>query len=349
MAVTGLTLRLAQQLRSQLGQITDQQTRDLVKAWAQAWDEVAPDLNTALLDVTTLGSHDGVIGRMQLMRSSRLWQALQVIADHLGQLAHESGIRISGDLSAIVREAGEAQAALLRSQVPAGAPLDFGGWDRVNPYQIAAIVDRSTQQITSLTRPLAPEAYEAVKAELFRGVAARSNPRDTAGRMVKRAEYRFNGGLTRALTIARTETLSAHRAASTVARSQNLGVVTGWRWLTTLDVRTCPACLSKNGSVYPATEDGPAGHPNCRCSACPITPSWRDLGFDIDEPEDIFPDAKAWFDNLPQADQVRVMGLERLALLQAGRITWDDLATLQHNPNWRDSWQVTPLKALASA
>lgn len=344
MAVTGLTLHLEQQLRDQLDQIVDQQTRDLTKAWVEAWDEVAPDLNQALLDLTTTGSHTGLIGRVQLMRSSQLFQSLEVIARNLGQLANQAGLRITTDLPAVVREAGVAQQAILASQLPKG--VDLGGWDRVDPETIAAMVHRTTQQITSLTRPLAPEAYAAVRAELLRGVAVGDNPRATAARMLQRAEGRFNGGLTRALTIARTETLSAHRTAATVARSQNLDVVTGWRWLTTLDTRTCPACLAKNGTVHPAAEVGPAGHPNCRCAAVPVTPSWRDLGFDVDEPPDVFPDARAWFDGLSQADKVRVMGRERLALLQAGKIGWDDLATLRHNPNWRDSWQVTSLSDL---
>ena len=200
MAVTARTLRLQRQIERDLRKITDAQTRALVSAWADAWDEVSPDLTATLLDMLTAGDK---VTRAQLLRSQRLRRALAVIAASLEQLAHDAGVRIVGDLQQVIDQAGGAQASVIDSQLPPRSDLLAGldSWSRVDDRQIAAIVARSTRQITSRTRPLSADAYGAVRRELLRGVASGSNPRQTARRIVQRAEGRFNGGLARALTI----------------------------------------------------------------------------------------------------------------------------------------------------
>lgn len=341
MAVTGLTMRLVDDLRTQLDLIVDQQTRDLVKAWAEAWDEIAPDLEQALVDITTTGSDTGLIGRMQLMRSSQLFQSLEVIARNLGQLTHDAGIRVGADLPAIIRDAGAAQQAILASQLPADR-IDLQGWDRVDPRQIAAIVHRTTQQITSLTRPLAPQAYAAVRSELLRGVAAGTNPKATAARMLQRAEGQFNGGLARALNIARTESLDAHRTAAQLAHSANADVLAGWVWLATLDGRTCRGCWGMAGSEHPLSEPGPQGHQQCRCSRMPETKSWADLGFDIPEPPSVLPDAGQRFDGLSPSEQRGILGVRGYDAWKSGRWPMDQWAQKRSNPGWRDAFYEAP-------
>jgi hypothetical protein len=61
--------------------------------------------------------------------------------------------------------------------------------------------------------------------------------------------------------------------------------------------------------------------------ACRKTKSWRELGFDIDEPPSVVPDALASFRAMPHADQLAVLGKDRLDLLDSGAIRWSDLAT----------------------
>lgn len=347
MAVTADTLRLQERIRRDLEKITNAQTRDLVRAWADAWTEVQPDLTAALLEQLTAG--EGVT-RAQMLRSTRLRKALQVIAAQLKDLAGAAGVRITADLQSVIDTAGAAQASVIDSQLPPNAPqlVSLDEWSRVDGRQVAAIVKRSTEQITARSRPLASEAYDIVRRELIRGVASGSNPRLTAARMVRRAErYGFNGGLTRALTIARTETLSAHREAARLGREPHADVLGGWKWMCSLSARTCPACLSRHGTLHAVAESGPDGHPNCRCAAVPVTKSWADLGFDIEEPADLFPDARTWFASQSEATQVAIMGRQRLDMLNAGEVGWTDMATLRRNPDWRSSWQVTPVKTLA--
>ncbi len=351
MSVNRRTLALLDGLRRQLDALLDTQVRDLVRAWAEAWTEVEADLNAALLEQLVAGER---VSRAQLLRSRRLAKALTVIKDRLVTLADEAGVRIAADLQQIIDTAGAAQASVIDSQLPPGAVnmVQIDAWSRVDERQIEAIVRRVTEQITSTMRPIPAEQYQILRRELIRGVAAGTNPRATAARIVRRAEGRFNGGLTRALTIARTETLSAHREAALLGRTQHSDVLKGWRWLTQLDARTCPACLGMAGTFHAVDEPGPFGHQNCRCSAMPVTKSWAELGYsDIEEPADIFPEAKPWFEALATGEQRQVLGPKRFAAYQAGEFPMSAWATRRANPGWRDSYATAgvPKAARSSA
>lgn len=342
MAITARTLRLQEQIRRDLEKITDRQTRVLVSAFADAYDEIAPDLTAILVEMLTQGDR---VTRAQLLRSARLQWALAVIADQLEALAELANVTITGDLRAVIDAAGGAQASVIDSQLPPNSTLLNGlnTWSRVDARQVEAIVRRSTEQITSLTRPLSAEAYEAVRRELIRGVASGSNPKATAARMMRRVEGRFNGGLSRALRISRTETLDAHRSAAAVAQAQHADVLQGWTWLARLDTRTCPSCWAMAGSVHDLTESGPDDHQNGRCARVPLTKSWADLGFDIPEPPSLMPDSASMFESLPAADQLKILGPARFEAWQRGDYPMSAWSQRRTAAGWRDSYGVSPV------
>ncbi len=341
MAVTAETLRLQAEIRATLDRIVDDQTRDLVAAWADAWDEVAPDLTAALLEQLVAGE---AITRAQLLRSTRLRKSLQVIRAQLDTLATDAGVRIVGDLQAVIDAAGGAQASVIDSQLPPDADqlVDLDAWSRVDADQISAIVTRSTEQITSLAEPIPAEQYSILRRELIRGMAAGSNPRETARRIVRRTEGRFNGGLTRALVISRTETLDAHREAARVGRMAHADVLGGWTWLAKLDSRTCPSCWGQHGSLHSIDELGPLDHQQGRCTGVPTTKSWADLGFDIEEPPSLLPDAEEQFGALRPAEQFEILGPARHAAWSRGEFPMDSWSVRRTTDGWRDSYGVAP-------
>lgn len=339
MAITTKTLRLEKQLRLELDKITDAHTRSLVSAWADAWNEVDADLTAALLEQLVAGEQ---VTRGQLLRSVRLRKALDVIASNLQTLSRDAGVLIIGDLKGVVDAAGGAQASVIDSQLPPKSVdlVDLDTWSKVDERQINAIVKRSTQQITSSLKPLAQETYQLVRRELIRGVASGSNPRETARRMVARAEQRFNGqlGLTRALVISRTETLDAHRAAAELGQAQHADVLAGWEWLAQLDSRTCRSCWAQHGQLHPLEEPGPFDHPQGRCARCPRTKTWAELGIDLPEPVSVVPDAAAKFADLPKADQVKILGPTGHEEWAGGRFPMSDWSVRRENGDWRDSY-----------
>jgi SPP1 gp7 family putative phage head morphogenesis protein len=347
-AITEETLRLARDLRIRIDAIVDERTRALVKAWAEAWDAISGEM-LAAVDALIAAAVDGRWPpRSIVLRNERATRALALVLAHLETLAREAGIAITADVTAAATTAAAAQPAVIASQLPPAAVAATVAPVAAAPGELAAMVARATQQITALTWPLSAEAYQSVVSSLIAGVALGDNPRTTARKMVRRVEGRFNRGLSRALVIARTETLDASREATRLAHQANAEALAGWQWQATLDRDTCPSCWAMHGRLYPLDAPGPLDHQQGRCARLPKARSWRELGFDLDEPEDLLPDARVVFDALPEADQLAVMGPARLAALRDGTASWEDLARRRTTTGWRDSYAPTPVRDLAS-
>lgn len=313
----------------------DEQTRALVAAWVAAWDTVAAELDAAAAMLASEAS-GGRVTAAQVLRTERATRALRVVQEAIDQLAATAGVTIIGSLQALTDQAVAAQQAIIGAQLPpALQPYTV----RVDARQVDAAVRRTTQRITAATRRLSAEGQAAIRRELVRGIAVGENPRRAARRMVAGIEDRFNGGLSRALVISRTESLDAYREAATAQRRAARGVVTGWTWIAELSARTCPACFGMHGTRHPADEPGPYGHQQCRCVAVPTTATWADLGFpELREPRDATPDADAWLTRQPEATQRRILGDKGYTAWRAGDWPRDRWATRRHNPGWRDSY-----------
>lgn len=347
MAVNDRTLALILAQRRELAAITDAQARDITAAWARAFDEINADMQAAITDMLADAGGDAArVSRIVRLRKANA--ALKIAADQLQRLAQASGVRISDDAVRVINAAVGGQAALVISQLPPGFTTNLL---RVDAGQMQAIVERTTQQITARHYALSQEATAAMKRELLRSIPIGDNPRTAARNIVNRVEGRFNGGLTRALTIARTESLDAYRTAAQRQQQTNADVLGSWQWVASLSARTCPACLSLHGSRHPLEEPGPEGHQNCRCARVPVTKTWRELGIDLDEAPSVLPDGGVWFNSQPAETQRKILGPTRYEAWRAGGYPREAWAVKRHTPGWRDSWVPSPVPrsiALAS-
>jgi hypothetical protein len=349
MAITPETLRIINEAKQGLQRITDEHTNQLVGAWVAAWDDLRPEFEASLVDLM-IDAKDGYVSRAAAAKHRRLAATLELAKDRIVELSDGIEPIVSADLSEVTAQAYASQAAAIGSQLPPAMATVRVTLDHSAADALDHIVKRSLEQIHKDSRPLADDVVRVMKRELIRGIAVGDNPRRTAARIVKQTESRFNGGLTRAMVIARNEVLDSHRAATKVTDEQSAEVMAGWRWGAPLSARTCPSCLANHGTVHPISEDGPIDHHQGRCARIPLTKSWAELGFPgLKEPADALPDAREWFDNLTPETQLQIMGKERLALLQDGKIQWSDMTTRTTNGQWRDSMTVTPLKDLRAA
>jgi len=347
LAVSIGTLSAVEALRRQLDVMTDAQTLALTRAWVEAWDVLLPEFEAAATDLMA-SAVKGKVSRSAVARNVRLRGALEAAQAYLQTLAGETRDVVTRDIPEALRAAVDAHAQIVATQLPPGSVGSTITFSRVADEALAAMVQRTTETIHSLTKPLPADVIRSMKKHLVRGIAVGDNPTETARRMVKDAEGRFNGGLTRALTISQTETLDAHRAATKASEKANADLLTEWEWHASLSSRTCPSCLSKHGRRFPLSEGGPYDHQNGRCCRVSVTKSWKDLGFDIPEPKSVTPNAEEWFNNLTPATQREIMGPERLKLLQDGSISWSDLSRKVETPGWRDSYHPTPVRDLRS-
>lgn len=342
MSIDAFTLTVLEQMRAAVNEITDTHVRALARSYVLAWDDVADQLDQALTDLLT-AHENSTVTRAQVARHARLSAALQTIDAELVRLAGEARVLMIGSLPSAVQIGGSGTVDAIVSQLPPGRAAGVIGWDMVDESAVRAIITRSTGQVTAA--PLAAESQEAVRRHLVRSVVVGDNPRTTARRILSEVQGQFEGGIARAERISRTEMLDAHRAAAATARQANRATVTGWTWVSALTERTCPACWAMHGTVFPPNVVGPAGHPNCRCTAAPVTKSWASLGLDLDEPESLLPDAGSSFDALTPSQQRAVLGPARFEAWAAGDYPMSGWAVRRENPGWRPSYSVSRIAA----
>lgn len=348
MAITPRTLRIEDDLNQLLTGVTDTHTRLLVEAWVTAWDSVVSELDAAVTDLA-LGAERGRVTRTMVVRSQRAQAAMEATAQALDRLAQGTGVTISRDVQVVIDHAVRAEHDMIASQLTGVKRAELQATlVRADPAQIAAMVERATQRITALSLPIGPEASTAIRRELLRGIAVGENPRAAARRMVRGIEDRFNGGLTRALVISRTEMLDAARTAQQVTDAANADVLTGWTWVAHLDPSTCRSCVAMHGTVHALNEPGPLDHQQGRCARVPKTKTWAELGFaGITDPPDSTPDADAWFEALTADQQRGILGDTGYAAWLRGDYPRDAWTTRRTSDGWRDS--MVPSKAPRAA
>ena len=343
------TIRLADGLRVTVLSQLDATDAAIVESWGRAWNEIVNEWEHAVDALIARSAGGGWPPQSVVLREQRARNALKATREALLGLAESLPVTVADVLPGHLAAQLDAQAAIITSQLPKRAGTVV---QHLDTSQLAAIVERTAGQVTSLAWPMAARTEAAMKAALVRGVAVGDNPRVVARDMLARVGGAFEGGTARALVIARTEVVDAHRTAAYRQHKANADTLDGWVWWCALDKRSCPSCWARHGTVHPVDEPGPYDHQQGRCTRVPHVKPWRDLGFNVPEPADVTPDAQSVFDRLPAEDRLAVMGRDRLALLDAGKVSWSDLSTKRSTDGWRDSFVPTPvtdLRARASA
>lgn len=349
MAITGHTLDLAAQAKAHTTATVDAYTYQQIRAWAQAWDDIAAEFDAELARLQKLGRFADA---MDTERLRQLQQSMSLVIDRrLAELINETGAQVGATNRQLANQTVADMADVLRSQVD---PSYWPGFIRPVPQAtLDWVADRATQQITVRNYFLQADATKAMKRELMIGLAAGDNPNDAARRMIRRVEGEFNGGLTRATVISRTEMLDATRHAALEQRKSNADILDGWIWHADLSSRTCPACWSLHGSVHPVEEAGPIDHHQGRCTALPKTKSAEELGLaggDVPGLDPTQADAQAKFETLPESVQREILGPARFEAWKSGqypmsswaqRVEHYETVNGQRVQTWRDSMHVS--------
>ena len=331
MTLSRRVLEIEAAMQTILDTILDHHTTTLTAAWATSWASVAGELEAVLLEL----AEDGDVPGWRIEKSRRAQQGLAAAGRALEDLAELTGVTISEDAARAIGLGVDGEIAMIGAQLPPG----HSGVVRVDDAQIAAMLGRTTQQITAVSWPISAETDLAIRAELARGMIVGDNPREAARRMLAATEGRFTGGLTRALNISRTEMLDAMRTAQHATDQVNAGILAGWTWGAHLDSRTCISCISMHGTEWPLTEPGPIDHHSGRCARLPRTKSWAELGFTgIPEPDLGMVDAVEWFDGLTEEEQRAMLGARGFDAWRAGTFPMDQWSARKGNDGWRDSF-----------
>lgn len=150
---------------------------------------------------------------------------------------------------------------------------------------------------------LGPEAAIGIRQALAAGIGAGEGARDIDRRIRGAADM----SLSRAETIARTETNRAYREATRQAYEANADVLDGWVRVCSGDRRTCPACWALHGTRKPVSAPC-ATHPNCRCVMVPV----------VTGAEPVIPSADTLFRRMDAERQREALGEGRYELWRGG-------------------------------
>ena len=124
---------------------------------------------------------------------------------------------------------------------------------------IAAVVGFSSNgtPLDTLLRQRAFTAKTNAAATLVDGVAFGRSPKAVATTL----DSQLNEMHWQNLRVARTEMMRAYREGQRVNMLQNASVLSGWRWSSAADRRTCPVCMSQHGKVFPIQQVKPSDVP----------------------------------------------------------------------------------------
>lgn len=155
--------------------------------------------------------------------------------------------------------------------------------------------------------------------------------------------------------LVRASVQAAANTAREATYDENADLISALEWSATLDTRTSPWCIVRDGLKYTPKEHRPMGHTvpwlegpgkihwGCRSTSVPVLKSWRDLGIDEDEiPETTrasmdgqVPAAmtfEQWLRKQSTARQDTVLGAGKAQLWRDGKIQFRDLLDQNGRP-----------------
>lgn len=322
----------AKAYRAALNAREAQAVRTLIDAYRDAARAIEAELNPLLRAISAAREAGEDVRPSWLLREGRLSSLLSQVEAQMARFA-PAAARTTTALQVNAVAISEQHALSLARTAIGPSPISLSiGWNRLSPATVEAFVGFASDgsPLAQLFESLGKDASARVRSELIRGLTLGRGPRDVARRMAK-----INGiGLTRALTIARTEMHRAARAASAESYRANRDVVKGMMWHSALDSRSCSACIAMHGTIL-APNDSVDGHPNCRCVAIPITKSWAELGFEgIPDERLAVESGAAWFARQSEAMQRRILAPGKYAAYSEGRISLADLVSRTSNRRW---------------
>lgn len=307
----------------------------------------APEIAT----ITGSGTIQRGIPPSWILQQERYVRLQNELVDLVGNLSTELGREVP-------RAMRTAYELGLQSAEAAVGPLD----PRVVPSSYASVPDDTIRRFLAsssqdpdrfLGSPLAglldtfrTEAG-ASAADYARDVLVNGLARGRALRSVASELEQGIRGMTasRALTIARTETLRAHREAHFQSYRRNEALVASWIWTAAVannERPPCAACFAMHGSEHPLDERMET-HPNCRCRMVPKRKAFR--GIEPTGPATRIRPGAVEFRALPPGVARRVLGPTRYRAFVRNQFRFEELASYTENA-WGRTLRVTPLRTM---
>lgn len=307
---------------------------DMVRVYGASWNRLSRQIDALQRE---MAAESPVPTMVQIMRDARL-RAMQAQIE--GEFARFAPYA-SSSVTALQRSAvGMAERNAVDAITAASDTAVLARLTRMNPGAVEAIVGFASdgsplrELFDAIGLDVTPRMIEALSHGIALGTGARVIAREM------RAQ--FGIGLTRSLTIARTETMRAYREATHATYEANSDVINGWIWMASITIRSCPACIAMHGTLHDLREKL-NGHPNCRCVAAPHV-----AGTSV-----TVVSGESRFADMADEDKRRILGPSRYAAYQDGNLDMNpyglrSIVGTRYDPRWGSTTYAKPLGGILS-
>lgn len=330
--------RILEKFRRELLRNERKAASALVRVYGEAWKRIKAELERLHTEYEVAKARGEEPGADWIYQYNRARAFRDQVERELLRFAQYAEASTREQMQEAIRAAEEHAEKLVRTALgkpPAGLVVD---WNRVPTAAVAEMV--------GLTQPDSPlhKLFVSVSAEgahvaedaIVQGLLMGKNPRETAP-LLRKA---LGATLSRALRIARTETLRAYREATRQSYQANSDIVTGWVWHCALDERTCAACWAMHGTEH-RLDERLDDHPNGRCAMVPKTASWAEIGkkygIDLSDVPDTNPPIESGvsvFVKLPAEKQIKILGPAKYAAWKNDHLTLSELVGRKRSAVW---------------
>ena len=335
---------------------------DISRAYHQTWRKIRRAIEELNREYERLG---GDVSQVWFYQSRRYRELEALIAEELGKLGSRATRITTGAIDKSVDDGLHYSAELVALQAGDLGKVGYAYLDRDAVLAMLGY-SRPGAPLEALMRSISEEGAKSALDTLVQGLLLGYNPvkvaptlRDTLGTT-----------LTRAMTIARTESIRALREAQMESYRANPNIVREWQWQASMDKSTCLVCMAMHGKRFPISESM-SSHPNCRCVSVPVLRSWAELGemigvdaTGIDEmgptleeqakrygwSDERLAQLKArrmsgadFFSGLSPEKQIDIMGKSRWIAWKDGIISLDGTVKETWSPVWGNGRGLAPL------
>jgi len=316
----------------------------------------------ALLDATQADLEAQLARRLLAIadgrpRSALVTERLQKLLDNIRSMRLAAYREAGKTLTADLVDFGRYEAEFGARMIQAASPVELAMGTTAVIEQVSSIVRSQPFQgliLRDWVADLAAKELAGVKRAINVGMAEGEGIPEIVRRIVGSPRNGVKGVLDISRRNATTwvRTAVSHTANETrdAFYQANADLVKGVSVVVTLDSRTCPICIPRDGKVYSLPDHKPVGHsipwgagpgryhPQDRCTSTPVLKSWKEMGIDLKEaPEGTRASMDGqvpagmsyqdWLKRQPAAVQDDVLGVTRARSMRKGELRWDNLFT----------------------
>lgn len=289
----------------------------LRRAYGQAIERLATDLAAVTTRIEEAIAAGEPVGEAWLLREARYQRLLTQAEGQFTRFGGEAQ-RIIQVGSRLAATAGATDAATLLDA--AGLRIGTANLPTVATERLVASFAPESP-LTAVLKRYGAEGRAVIEQRLIEAVTGGLGPRQVAGQIAR--DLDSPGQRARLLALTRTEMMRSFRGGTSATYQGVAHLLDGVRWIAAKSPRTCLACISLDGTLFPV-DYVMESHTSCRCTTVSEV-----SGSSIPPPET----GADWLARQPEATQRTMLG-SAYDGYRSGDVALADFVGVRDDPRW---------------